>query len=76
MKKTIEINGKLLFPLQEGHRAVIARGSKYIYTSCVVKILEQSAERSCFETMNSIYRVSLHPVPVEAPLPHFWTKCA
>ncbi len=76
MKKTVEVCGKLLFPLQEGYRAVIARGGEYIYTSLVVEILEQSTERACFETMNSIYRVSLRPVPAKMTIPPFLAMCA
>lgn len=76
MKKTVEVCGKLLFPLQEGHCAVIVRGTECIYTSLVVEILEQSAERACFETMNSIYRVSLQPVPVKMTMPPFLAMCA
>ena len=76
MKKAVKISGKLLFPLREGQRAVILRGSEYIYTSCVVKIIEQSTERACFETMNSIYCVSRYPVPEKASVPYFLALCA
>jgi hypothetical protein len=65
MKKTVSINGKVAFPLEVGCRAVIRRGSDFAITSPVVEIREQRADFVCFETMNSIYQVSLAPEPVE-----------
>lgn len=63
MKKLICISGKLLFPLQVGTRAVIIKGGDCIYTSRVVEILEETEGVACFETMNSLYQVSLLPIP-------------
>ena len=71
MKKLICIGGTILFPLQVGKRAVIVKGGDCIYTSRVVE-----KEAVCFETMNSVYRVSLLPVPVKAPLPSELSMCA
>ena len=65
MKKTVCINGNVAFPLEVGRRAVIRRGGDFVFTSLVVDIREQCADYVCFETMNSIYQVSLAPVPVE-----------
>lgn len=76
MKKTICISGKILFPLQVGNRAVIVKGSDCIYTSRVVEILKETDEIACFETMNSVYTVSLSPVPVKAALPSELAMCA
>ena len=73
MKKIISISGKVVFPLREGARAIIAYGGDYIYTSRVVEIFEVSAH---FETMNSIYRVALVPNPVTAAIPEVYAKCA
>ena len=63
MKKTVCISGSLLFPPEEGKRAIIRCRGGYICTSRVVEILEQRKKYVCFETMNSIYRV-LSPASV------------
>lgn len=76
MKKLICIGGTILFPLQVGKRAVIVKGGDCIYTSRVVEILSETKEAVCFETMNSVYRVSLLPVPVKAQLPSELSMCA
>ena len=76
MKKIISISGKVVFPLREGARAIIAYGGDYIYTSRVVEIFEVSADFAHFETMNSIYRVALVPNPVTAAIPEIYAKCA
>lgn len=76
MKKTMHISGRLLFPLKVGNRAVILYGGDCIYTSRVVEILEESEGFVCFETMNSVYSVSLSPVPIGAALPEELAMCA
>lgn len=76
MKKEIRISGKVVFPLKEGSRAIIAYDGDFIYTSRVVKIYELSEYVAHFETMNSIYRVSLVPHPVTAAIPETYAKCA
>ena len=76
MKKEVNINGKIVFPLQEGKRAVISTGGNFIYTSPVVEILEDRTDFVCFETMNSVYKVCLQPVPVRAVIPPFLKMCA
>ena len=76
MKKVMHISGRLLFPLKVGNRAVILHGGDCIYTSRVVEILEESEGIACFETMNSVYRVSLVPVPASAALPEELAMCA
>lgn len=76
MKKIISISGKVVFPLREGARAIIAYGGDFIYTSRVVEIFEVSDDFAHFETMNSIYRVALAPNPVTAALPEIYAKCA
>lgn len=75
-KKTVIVTGHLLFPLKEGHRAVIVRGGDYIHTSLVVEILETKPDHVLFETMNSIYRVQTEPVPIKAALPESLAMCA
>ena len=72
MKKTVSISGKVVFPLREGARAVIAYGGDFIYTSRVVEIFEESDDFAHFETMNSIYRVIL----VSNPLAEVYVRCA
>ncbi len=76
MKKEVNINGKIVFPLQEGNRAVISTGSDFIYTSPVVEIKEERTDFVCFETMNSVYKVCLQPFPVRAAIPPFLKMCA
>ena len=76
MKKIISISGKVVFPLREGARAIIAYGGDFIYTSRVVEIFEVSDDFAHFETMNSIYRAALVPNPVTAAIPEIYAKCA
>ena len=76
MKKIISISGKVVVPLREGARAIIAYGGDFIYTSRVVEIFEVSEDVAHFETMNSIYRVALVPNPVTAAIPEVYAKCA
>ena len=76
MKKIISISGKVVFPLREGARAIIAYGGDFIYTSRVVEIFEVSDDFVHFETMNSIYRVARVPNPVTAAIPEIYAKCA
>lgn len=76
MKKEVNINGKIVFPLQEGSRAVISTGGAVIYTSPVVGIIEERTDYVCFETMNSVYKVCLQPVPIRAVIPPFLKMCA
>lgn len=76
MKKTVSISGKVVFPLREGARAVIACGGDFIYTSHVVEMFEESDDFAHFETMNSIYKVALVPHPVAAAMSEGYAKCA
>ncbi len=68
MKKIINISGNVVYPLKEGKRAIIAYRGDFLYTSRVVEIIELNEDLAHFETMNSIYRVSLSPVPVTASM--------
>ncbi len=61
MKKTISINGRVLLPLKEGCRATIIAGDHTMVTSPIVDVIELTHDRAYFETMNSIYIVSLMP---------------
>lgn len=76
MKKEVSINGRIVFPLVEGARAVISTGGGLTYTSLVVQIIEERPDYACFETMNSVYKVCLQPVPVRAAIPPFLKMCA
>lgn len=76
MKKVVAISGSILFPLKEGCKAVICSGGNIIHTSLVVEIIEQTPEFTHFETMNSVYRVSLAPFPTEAALSKPLAMCA
>lgn len=76
MKKEVSINGRIVFPLQEGIRAVISADGGITYTSPVVEIIEERPDYACFETMNSVYKVCLQPVPVQAAIPAILKMCA
>lgn len=76
MKKTVHISGKVVFPLREGVRAVIAYSGDFIRTSRVVEIFEVSEYVAHFETMNAIYRVALVPHPSSAAMSEVYAKCA
>lgn len=76
MKKTVNVTGKIVFPLQEGSRAVISTGGGLTYTSTVVEIFEERTDFAHFETMNSVYKVCLQPVPIRMAIPPFLKMCA
>ena len=73
MKKEVSINGRIVFPLEEG---VILTDNRLIYTSLVVEIMEERTDYACFETLNSVYKVRLQPVPARVTLPTFLKMCA
>lgn len=76
MKKIVSISGKVVFPLREGVKAVIACSGGFIRTSRVVEIFEVSDDMAHFETMNAVYKVALAPQPVTASMPEVYAKCA
>ncbi len=76
MKKTISLSGRVVMPLKEGSRAIIAYGGDFIYTSRVVNIIEVGKETAHFETMNIIYKVSLIPHSALLPIPAYDAKSA
>jgi hypothetical protein len=75
-KKDVYLTGTLASPLKEGSRALINCNGSCVYTSRVVEIRKVTADFAFFETMNSIYHVSLVPVPSRAPLPDDLAMCA
>lgn len=75
-KKNVHISGSLASPLKEGLRALLNCGGTFVYTSRVVEIREVNAAHVCFETMNSVYHVSLEPIPFRAALPDKPAMCA
>ena len=50
--------------------------NRLIYTSLVVEIMEERTDYACFETLNSVYKVRLQPVPARVTLPTFLKMCA
>lgn len=76
MKKLISISGKIVFPLREGAKAVIAYNGDFIYTSFVIKILMMSECVAHFETVDAIYRVSLNPEHNIAHFTELFMRCA
>lgn len=68
MKKHVSLSGRLLSPLKEGQCALIQRGGDIIRTSRVVEILEVTDVFVHFETMNTVYQISMAPVPAAAAL--------
>ena len=76
MKKTVSISGKLVAPLQEGNSAIIRRSGDFIRTSPVVEILEVTDNYVSFETMNTLYQLSMDPVPIKAGALRMLQRCA
>ena len=78
MKRKVHISGQLLFPLKKGNAAVIMRQGDIIRTSTVVSIREENEDYVCFETENSVYRVSMRPGAnaARAAIPPFLKMCA
>ena len=77
MKKLICINGTLLFPLEIGKKAIVVKGKDdIIYTSRVIRIYNATKKFACFETLNSIYKVSFQALPIMMPLPKEMAMCA
>lgn len=76
MKKEVNISGKVLTPLREGERAALSSGGQFVLTSPVVTIYEDNADYAYFETMNSVYKVCLQPIPIRATTPPFLRMCA
>ena len=70
-KKSIVMRGALLRPLALGQSALLHAGGKIYHTSRVVAVHEQSDALVRFETLNSIYCLSMSPFPLAAcnPLP-------
>lgn len=54
----------------------ILTDNRLIYTSLVVEIMEERTDYACFETLNSVYKVRLQPVPARVTLPTFLKMCA
>ena len=78
MKRKVHISGELLFPLTKGKSAVITRQGDIIRTSTVVLIREKNDDYVCFETVNSVYYVSMKPMAnaARAAIPTFLKMCA
>ena len=76
MKKYVSLSGRLLSPLKEGQCAIIQRGGDIIRTSRVVEILKVTDVFVQFETMNTVYQVSIAPVPGAAAALHALRMCA
>ena len=76
MKKEVSIYGRIVFRLEVGCRGVIFCVNRLIYTSLVVEIIEERTDYACFETLNSVYKVRLQPVPARVTLPTFLKMCA
>lgn len=78
MKREVHISGKLLYPLYVGSPAVISRQSDVIHTSTVISIQDENEEYVCFETKNSVYKVSMKPVAnvAKAVMTSFLKMCA
>ena len=68
-KKSIVMRGALLRPLALGQSALLHAGGKVYHTSRVVAV--QSDDLVRFETLNSIYCLSMSPFPLAVcnPLP-------
>ena len=65
MKKQVEISGHIVFSLKEGVPAYIACSQGIVQTSKVVCIISNEKDFAHFETMNSVYKVTLEKSPVD-----------
>lgn len=72
-KKQVILTGRLAAPLCEGSRAWIRHHSGLVCTSRVVRIQSLTDRKAVFETMNSMYHVSLETYPFVMELPR---RCA
>ena len=63
-KKSLEINGQLLLPIEIGASAFINEQDGMRKTSTVLRMEQISPGEICFETRNTLYR--LHLVKQEA----------
>lgn len=68
-KKQVILTGRLAAPLCEGSRAWIRHHSGLVCTSRVVRIQSPTDRKAVFETMNSMYHVSLETYPFVMELP-------
>ena len=68
-KKQVILTGRLAAPLCEGRRAWIRHHSGLVCTSRVVRIQSLTDRKAVFETMNSMYHVSLETYPFVMELP-------
>lgn len=66
MKKSVELNGRIVFPLVEGKCAYITCSNSIIKTSKVVNVIAETEKLAHFETMNSFYKVTFEKSPSEA----------
>ena len=74
MKKLVAVSGHIPFPLREGCPAYITCSQGIVQTSKVVNIIADSKEFAHFETMNSVYKVTLEKSPVTLAKPV--SRCA
>lgn len=58
-KHTYRFKGNLLYPVHEGYRAYIQSGDEFFCTSIVVDVLDNNENEIRFETVNSVYEVTL-----------------
>ena len=68
-KKQVILAGRLAAPLCEGNRAWIRHHGGLVCTSRVVRIQSFSDRKAVFETLNSMYHVSLETYPFAMELP-------
>lgn len=68
-KKTVTLRGAIVWPIAVGACALLISGERFIRTSRVVAIQENTAERVRFETLHTHYCVELDPFPLAAASP-------
>ncbi len=76
MKKEVCISGKILFPLRKGNSAIISVNGDCTRTSPVVRIVEEKSDYAHFETLNTVYKVSMRPTSGVARVLPFLMMCA
>ncbi len=63
------LEGNLVHPIKVGKPAVFSSDGLLYHTSVVVALHEQTKDHVHFETKNTLYHLSLQPVPATAVSP-------
>lgn len=62
-KRTVRMTGITLMPVEVGSRALLLSGGKVTWTTRVVAVRKRTERELRFETLNTIYQISLNHFP-------------